>query len=204
VFVASYGNDADPCTFGSPCKTFQQAVNIVAAGGEVTAIDSAGFGPINITQAVTITSPAGVEAGIVLAPGGTAVNINAGPNDAIVLRGLTLDGGSVLNSSGIQFFSGSSLIVEDCVVRNMLNNGLSFNSSTSGTETLAVSNSSFYGNTTAGIYITTSGSGTTTASINKTEFKNNFIGLFVRGDGGTAPLDVAVKDSVAANNFSST
>src|SRR5215469_5845648 len=51
TFVASYGNDANPCTFGSPCKTFQVAVNAVDAGGEVTAIDSAGFGPINITRA---------------------------------------------------------------------------------------------------------------------------------------------------------
>ena len=56
VFVASYGNDANPCTFGSPCKTFQAAVNAVDAGGEVTAIDGAGFGP----------SPDGVEAGICL------------------------------------------------------------------------------------------------------------------------------------------
>ena len=39
VFVASYGNDSNPCTFLSPCKTFQQAVNVVNAGGEVTAID---------------------------------------------------------------------------------------------------------------------------------------------------------------------
>src|SRR5262252_8898131 len=73
VFVASYGNDANPCTFGSPCKTFQQAVNVVDAGGEVTAIDSAGFGPIAITKAVTITSPAGVEASIAVPAGGTAV-----------------------------------------------------------------------------------------------------------------------------------
>src|SRR5215831_9553897 len=64
VFVASYGNDSNPCTFGSPCKTFQQAVNVVDDDGEVTAIDSAGFGPINITRSVTITSPPGVEAGI--------------------------------------------------------------------------------------------------------------------------------------------
>src|SRR5580658_4239465 len=67
VFVASYGSDSNPCTFGSPCKTFQNAVNVVAVGGEVTAIDSAGFGPINITKSVTITSPAGVEAGIAAA-----------------------------------------------------------------------------------------------------------------------------------------
>src|SRR6202167_1642307 len=65
VFVASYGSDSNPCTFGSPCKTFQNAVNVVAVGGEVTAIDSAGFGPISISHAVTITSPNGVEAGIV-------------------------------------------------------------------------------------------------------------------------------------------
>jgi hypothetical protein len=65
VFVASYGNDANPCTFGSPCKTFQQAVDVVDTGGEVTAIDSAGFGPITIIRSVTITSPPGVEAGVV-------------------------------------------------------------------------------------------------------------------------------------------
>jgi len=55
VFVASYGNDANPCTFLSPCRNFQAAVNAVDAGGEVTAIDSAGFGPIDIVKAVTIT-----------------------------------------------------------------------------------------------------------------------------------------------------
>src|SRR5215472_13571454 len=91
VFVASYGDDANPCTFGSPCKTFQHAHDVVDAGGEVTAIDSAGFGPINITKAVTITSPDGVEAGIVPPVNGTAITINAGTNDAIVLRGLTLN-----------------------------------------------------------------------------------------------------------------
>jgi hypothetical protein len=70
VFVASYGSDSNPCTFGSPCKTFQHAHDVVDAGGEVTAIDSAGFGPISVTKTVTITSPDGVEAGIVPAAGG--------------------------------------------------------------------------------------------------------------------------------------
>ena len=78
VFVASYGNDSNPCTFGSRCKTFQQAHDVMDAGGEVTAIDSAGFGPINITKAVTITSPDGVEAGVVPVAGGNAIDINAG------------------------------------------------------------------------------------------------------------------------------
>jgi hypothetical protein len=51
-FVASYGNDADQCTFGSPCKTFQHAVDVADADDEVTALDGADYGPITITKAV--------------------------------------------------------------------------------------------------------------------------------------------------------
>ena len=129
VFVASYGNDGNPCTFGSPCKTFQQAVNVVDVGGEVTAIDSAGFGPINITRSVTITSPAGVEAGIAApAPGTAAITINTtSSNQTITLSGLTLDGANVSNSTGISF-SGlrGSLSVRDSVIRNFTLDGIDF------------------------------------------------------------------------------
>jgi len=123
VFVASYGNDSNPCTFLSPCKTFQQAVNVVDAGGEVTAIDSAGFGPILITKAVTITSPNGVEAGIVANAKADAIDINAGPNDAVVLQGLTLNGSGVAYN-GVVFNSGGSLTVTNCVVQNFFYNGV--------------------------------------------------------------------------------
>src|SRR5262252_262862 len=69
VFVASYGNDANPCTFGSPCKTSQAAVNVVDAGGEVTAIDCAGFQPVVISKSVSIVGPSGIEAGAVATSG---------------------------------------------------------------------------------------------------------------------------------------
>jgi hypothetical protein len=111
VFVASYGSDSNPCTFGSPCKTFQNAVTVVADHGEVTAIDSAGFGPVTITnKSVTITSPDGVEAGIAVASGGTGITINAGSTDTIVLRGLTIDGADV-GYNGIVVNSAGNLIV---------------------------------------------------------------------------------------------
>jgi hypothetical protein len=119
TFVASYGNDGNPCTFGSPCKTFQGAYAATAAGGEITAIDSAGFGPLAIGHAITITSPDGVEAGIVAATGGNAITINAGSSDAVVLRGLTLNGsGTAYN--GVEFNSGLSLTVSNCVVQNFV------------------------------------------------------------------------------------
>src|SRR6516164_7033185 len=125
TFVASYGNDSNPCTFGSPCKTFQQAVNVVDAGGEVTAIDSAGFGPIIITKAVTITSPDGVEAGIVPGASGNAILIGVGTSDTVVLRGLTLDGGGV-GFDGILFNAGGRLVVTNCVLQNFGNAGIQF------------------------------------------------------------------------------
>jgi hypothetical protein len=123
VFVASYGSDANPCTFGSPCKTFQNAVTVVADHGEVTAIDSAGFGPVTITnKSVTITSPDGVEAGIAVALGDTGITINAGSTDTIVLRGLTIDGANV-GSNGIVVNSAGYLTVTNCTLQNFVANG---------------------------------------------------------------------------------
>src|SRR6516164_3570433 len=152
VFVASYGDDSNPCTFGSPCKTFQQAVNVVDLGGEVTAIDSAGFGPINITKSVTITSPAGVEAGIAApAPGAAAITINTGSgNQIITLSGLTLDGANVSNSTGISFTGLiGNLTVRDCVIRNFKFDGIYFFPDGGGV--LSVSNTLVSDNGSAGI-----------------------------------------------------
>jgi len=106
-------------------KPFHQAVNVVDAGGEVTAIDSAGFGPISITKAVAITSPNGVEAGIVPVSGGNSITINAGPFDAITLSGLVIDGAGT-GANGIVFGGGGYLIMQDCVIRNMTGDGIHF------------------------------------------------------------------------------
>src|SRR5262249_36161028 len=107
VFVASYGSDTNNmiCSFTQPCRTFANAVKSVAVGGEVTAIDSAGFGPISITQSVTITSPPGVEAGIVTTPSTDTIDIS-GSNITVVLRGLTLEGNGTANT-GVSFLGGS-------------------------------------------------------------------------------------------------
>jgi len=123
VFVASYGSDANPCTFGSPCKTFQHAHDVVADSGEITAIDSAGFGPVTITKGVTITSPNGVEAGIATGTYAGAVIINATSNDAVVLRGLTLEGSNV-SFYGIQANSAGKIEIIDCVVRDFAVTGI--------------------------------------------------------------------------------
>jgi hypothetical protein len=206
VFVASYGNDSNTCTFGSPCKTFQHAVNVVAAGGEVTAIDSAGFGPIAISHAVTITSPAGVEAGIVPVAGGDAIDISAGPYDAIILRGLTLNG-SGTGSNGIFFTNGASLTVSDCVVENFVGSGFSTGDGiliapTSGAINFAVTNTSVTNNGFAGlIYLPTTGSATANGVIDHVVATNNATaGILIQTNYGGGAASVSIANSTASNN----
>ena len=204
TFVASYGNDANPCTFGSPCKTFQQAVNVVAAGGEVTAIDSAGFGPINITQAITITSPDGVEAGIVPASGGATITVNAGPNDAIVLRGLTLNG-SGAGTNGVVFNSGASLTVTNCVAQNFAFDGSNITTGngiliqpTSGQVNFAITNSIFANNGNAGILYFPPSGASANGVVDHVTGTGNFDGIAViSGTGGTV---TAISNSNFSNN----
>jgi hypothetical protein len=207
VFVASYGNDANPCTFGSPCKTFQQAVNVVDAGGEVTAIDSAGFGPININKAVTITSPDGVEAGIVANAAADAIDITAGPNDAIVLRGLTLNGNGVAYN-GVVFNSGASLTVANCVIQdffwtgnNNTGNGILIQP-TSGTVSFVVTDTKLWYNLATGvIYYPASGSPNANGVIDHVVATNNGTGIDVfttATSGGSAVI--AVSNSNASSN----
>ena len=204
TFVASYGNDANPCTFGSPCKTFQQAVNVVAAGGEVTAIDSAGFGPIAISQAITITSPDGVEAGIVPVSGGNAITISAGPIDAIVLRGLTLNG-SGAGSNGVVFNTGASLTVTNCVVQNFATDGSITSGNgiliqpTSSQVNFTITNSIFANNGNVGIlYISSGGSASANGVVDHVTGTGNFDGIAVIS--GTGSTVTAISNSNFSNN----
>jgi len=222
VFVASYGSDSNPCTFGSPCKTFQQAVNVVAGGGEVTAIDSAGFGPVTISHAVTITSPAGVEAGIAAMSGGNAITISAGTNDAISISGMVLDGAARAANNGIQFNSGGSLNVQDCTIRNFANDGILFEPN--GTSQLFVTNALLAGNEVDGIDINPTNTGAVTGTIERVRSQSNgqqgvaigaasnamtlTIGSSVIADntasgisvGAATGLNLTVSDSTIANN----
>jgi hypothetical protein len=207
VFVASYGSDSNPCTFGSPCKTFQHAHDVVDAGGEITAIDSAGFGPINITKAVTITSPDGIEAGIVPAAGSNAITINAQPSDAIVLRGLTLDGSGVA-ANGIVFNSGGILRVANCVAQNFVFvNGVQSGfgiliQPSSGTVEFVITDTKASNNVNAGIsYLPTSGSPVTRGTIDHVVATSNSVGINIVTANSTGDLMlVAVSNSIASNN----
>jgi hypothetical protein len=191
VFVASYGNDENPCTFGSPCKTFQQAVNVVDAGGEVTAIDSAGFGPISIGKSVTITSPPGVEAGIVPNAGNDAIDILAGPTDTIVLRGLTLQGGGS-GLFGINAVTGGNLEIVDCAIRGFRTAGI-FADNQSAQMSVAILNT-LVADTPLGIQIGTNAGAMLVAMDGVKVNNNSNAGIFLSGNPGFA-LEVSIANS---------
>src|SRR5215469_6378624 len=80
TFVSATGSDSNPCSFALPCRHFQAAVNATAAGGEVDALDPAGYSPIIINQPITIEG----QGWSYIAPpvNGDAITINAGASDS--------------------------------------------------------------------------------------------------------------------------
>jgi hypothetical protein len=198
TFVSSAGNDTNPCTVAAPCATFAAAYAAVAPNGIVAALDPGKYGPLTITGPVTIVGNG--WAAITVPAGGTGITINATSTDAINLNGLLIDGARA-GSTGVKFFIGQSLTMDNCIVRNVTMDGLDFNSATTA-QTLAVSNSYFIDNGGNGMTLNTGGSGAIAASIARTGFYGNAADglLAVSATTSTRNLTVAVVDSVAANN----
>src|SRR3712207_7021451 len=91
---AQTGNDANTvnnCSVTQPCRNFAAAISVVASGGEVVALTSGGYGPVEITKAVQITAPTGVYVAITAQPdnsiGGGGGPGRAGGSDEGVVRG---------------------------------------------------------------------------------------------------------------------
>ncbi len=84
TFVSGGGNDANPCSLASPCRSFTAAVTAVAAKGEVIVLDSAAYGTVTITKSVSLIAPSGIYAGVTVSAG-DGITVNA-PGGIVVLR----------------------------------------------------------------------------------------------------------------------
>jgi hypothetical protein len=130
TWVSGVGDDANPCSRTAPCKTFAGAISKTAAGGEISVLDPGGFGAVTITKAITINGD-GTLAGI-LASLVNGVIINAGVNDRIVLRNISLNGaGNGLN--GIRYLAGKQVTVENCEISGFTGNGIDVSLTATGT-----------------------------------------------------------------------
>lgn len=183
TFVASTGNDANPCSLALPCRQFTAAMANTAVAGEVIALDSAGYGPVFITQSVTISAPAGVHAGISVFTG-DGVTI-AGNNIVVVLRGLSINGQG--GDNGINIVNAGTVHVENCVIANMVNGN-----SSSGIRQIAGSlyvNNVIVRNSAYGIYVQGPAAN---ANLDRVRIEANATGVAAEFGGHVAMQDCTV------------
>jgi len=114
AFVSTSGIDNPTCFLAAPCRTFAAAIAAVAAGGEVVALDSGGYGGFSVNKSVSIIAPDGVYAAVAAAPGSSGVTVHVGTTDAVVLRGLHVYGQGT--EAGVLFTAGRDLFIENCTI----------------------------------------------------------------------------------------
>jgi hypothetical protein len=115
AFVSVSGSDSNPCSAVQPCRSFNQALTVVEAGGEIVVQNSGGFSTgFTITQSVTIDA-AGFNASVISTDIGDLCTINAGASDRIVLRGISFHGAHI-GTNAIDTRQAGSLYVEHCSI----------------------------------------------------------------------------------------
>lgn len=111
TWVSGVGDDANPCSRTAPCKTFAGAISKTAAGGEISVLDNGSFGALTIIKALTINGDSNLSA--ILNAGTTGITVNAGANDIVYIRNLSINGAGT-GTIGIRYLAGKALHVENC------------------------------------------------------------------------------------------
>jgi Right handed beta helix region len=190
TWVSGVGDDANPCSRTAPCKTFAGAISKTAAGGEIDALDPAGFGAVTITKAITIDGGGGQVASV-LVSGTNGIVVQAGASDVVILRNLRINGiGTGIN--GIRFLAGKAMFVENTHIFGFTSNGIDI---ASAGGQVFVTNSTCDSNGGAGLSVQSSSR--TTVSVENSHFDLNNNGV-VAGNFSS----ITVTRSVAAGNAS--
>ncbi len=188
-FVSGSGADVGTCTLTAPCRTFGYAITQTNSGGEVIVLDSAGYGPVIITQSVSIITPTGVYAGISASTGSAVTIATAGVH--VVLRGLSLNGTG--GTTGVSMTNGNRLSIESSVISNFSGNGIFVGAPADVriVDTIVRDNGSY------GIQLQGGASGDIASS---KIFGNGFIGVAAEGAVASTTSTVVVTDSVVSGN----
>jgi parallel beta helix pectate lyase-like protein len=125
TWVSGVGDDVNPCSRTAPCKTFAGAISKTAVGGEIDALDPAGYGAVTITKSITIDGSGTM--GSILASQVNGIIINIAPTDAnktVRIRGLSINGaGTGIN--GIRMLAAAKVSIENTVIDGFTANGIS-------------------------------------------------------------------------------
>lgn len=133
------GND-NACTGirQMPCATFTKAMSLTSPGGTISVGDPGDFGPLSITQSVTIE---GYNMGTI-GFGNTTNGIDVAPLTSspinVILSGLRIDGQGT-GSTGIVIQGAVNLSVDSCRFQGFVSTGIYLSST--GTQSLVMTNS---------------------------------------------------------------
>jgi hypothetical protein len=198
------GNGTDVATCGvpkTPCRTLQYVHdNVIAPTGEIDILDSAGYGPVVITKALSVVNN-GVSIAAVQQTDSSlaAITINASISDAIYLRGLNINGVGT-GRHGILLNSGKSLVVADCVVRNFAKIGISI-VPTASDVVVSISNTIVSDNNYMNISIVPQNSGSVRATLAAVDASRSWgYGIWVDGRSSSALNTFVMVSEVSANS----
>jgi hypothetical protein len=172
TWVSGVGDDANPCSRTAPCKTFAGAISKTAARGVISVLDPGGFGAVTITKSITIDG-GGVD-GSILGALTTGIIVNAGVNDAVHIRNISIDG-AANGVNGIRLSNGRALFLDNVTIREFSGNGVFFNPT--GSSRLVVTDSVFSDNGGVGIDVQPGASGFARVSIASSKLYGNSHGL---------------------------
>jgi hypothetical protein len=200
TWVSGVGDDANPCSRTAPCKTFAGAISKTAAGGEIDALDPAGYGAVTITKAITIDGGGGQVASILVA-GTNGITVNVGASDVVTLRNLRINGIVGTGSgglNGIRYLAGAALHVEDCHIFGFTQDGI--NVATTAVNASLFVNDTFLTNNGNGVQIAPSGGNVRSMLVHVRAQGNSGFGFLVNPGAGAGGAGTAIDDSTALVN----
>jgi len=199
TWVSGVGDDVNPCSRTAPCKTFAGAFSKTAVGGEIDALDEGGFGSLTITKSITIDGTSAMAS--VLASNTNGFTINAGANDVVTLRGLSINGAGT-GLIGVNIISAKTVIIEDCAIFGFLStsgigngHGIVDVRGTAGTNNLFVANTTIRDNLVSGIKINPATGATVNAALTNVRLETKGDGLQV-----FAGANILIRNSVISGN----
>lgn len=150
AFVSAFGSDANTasyCGIMTPCRSFAAAQLVLLPGGEIIALNAAGYGAITITKSLSIIANPGFYAGITAASGDAITIATAGMN--VLLRGLNMNGTGGAN--GVNLTASNALVtLDNCVIANFTASGVKVDASGA---TVRLANTVLSGNAVDGLQV---------------------------------------------------
>lgn len=191
TWVSGVGDDANPGSRTAPDKTFAGAITNTAPGGVIDVLDPGDFGPVTITNSITIDGDE-CQGDIQVSNSAPGVVIDAGPNDTVTLRNVNFEGLGV-GTSAIQILSAGAVHIENCRIDGFVGSGISDANGVTDAR-IFVKDATIHACRTNGISLAPAAKGTVT-------IQN--VDITACGDGidvGTKATAVVVNSTVSRNN----